>query len=326
MRRVDFILVTCIFLPAFFIQCRPVSTHSKTEISEEDFFFTDLKTDTSIASIDLNLVFDGGPGKNGIPAIDFPLFTPVEEAAKILSNEDWGILVEFGGEQKFYPVSILNWHEVVNDVVGGRPVAVTFCPLCGSAMVFNRYVGKDTLQFGVSGTLYESNLLMFDEQTESLWSQAAMQAVAGYYTGTILELLPAQFLTFEQVMKSFSRASVLSFETGYERNYFQNPYGEYLNSRDLFFPVSLQDTSIHPKEMYLAFEWEKIRYAVNWNQLLNIGNLQVGEGNKKIEIALNDLLPSVISPLGDTVPAYFTMWFSWYSLAGKRDVAWHGPG
>jgi hypothetical protein len=156
----------------------------------------ELRTNWNNHSVPIDSIHDGGPGKNGIPAIDFPEFVSVDGARRFLTDPDFGILIINGNEEKFYPLKILNWHEVVNDNIAALSVAVTFCPLCGSAIVYNRTVDGDTLLFGVSGKLYESNMLMFDEGTESLWSQASGVAIAGDLTSKNLELINSSIFSF----------------------------------------------------------------------------------------------------------------------------------
>ncbi|MCI0533252.1 DUF3179 domain-containing protein, partial [bacterium] len=121
-----------------------------------------LRTNTAKTSIPLDKVLGGGPGKDGIPALTNPKFTSVLEAGKVFRDDSLGILVTAGGETRYYPYNILVWHEIANDVVGGKPLVVTFCPLCASAIVFEASVDGEPREFGVSGKLYESNLLMYD--------------------------------------------------------------------------------------------------------------------------------------------------------------------
>src|SRR3989344_4868604 len=145
-----------------------------------------LNTDTGKSSIDQSKIVSGGPGKDGIPAISNPKFVDIGDEE--LSDSTSGILINLNKQTRFYPFNILVWHEIVNDSIEGSYIAVTFCPLCGSAIVFDRRVGDEILEFGVSGLLYESNLLMYDKKTESLWSQVLGEAVVGSYTGTKLAL------------------------------------------------------------------------------------------------------------------------------------------
>ena len=149
---------------------------------EQVFLRDGLTTDTSKTAIALEDILDWGPGKDGIPPIDAPAFLiqeQVGEQMSYLSNEALGIVIVWVSEQRFYPYAIMNWHEIVNDELDGTPLAVTFCPLCGSAIVFDRRVDDEVLRMGVSGKLFESNLLMYDDMTESLWSQARGKGVVG---------------------------------------------------------------------------------------------------------------------------------------------------
>jgi hypothetical protein len=180
------------------------------EVSETElaiFEQVGLETDPRTHSIDLDLILGGGPVKDGIPSIDDPAFVSVQEAD--IADEVQGILVDFEGVQRYYPFSILVWHEVVNDSIGDTHFAVTFCPLCGSGVVFDRDVDGDVLEFGVSGLLYESNLLMYDRDTESLWSQSLGEAVVGEKTGAVLDILFMQLVDFATLADDYPDAQVL---------------------------------------------------------------------------------------------------------------------
>jgi hypothetical protein len=137
------------------------------------------------------------------------------------------VVLSLDGDTRAYPVQILTWHEIVNDVVAGRPVVVTYCPLCNSALAFERTVGERVLGFGTSGRLYLSNLVMYDRQTESLWSQADGRAVAGVLTGAELTRLPVALLPWAQFRDGFPDAVVLSRDAGVSRDYGNNPYVGY---------------------------------------------------------------------------------------------------
>ena len=190
-----------------------------------------FETNTARRTIELSELQAGGPPKGGIPAIDAPRFVPQAAAAGWLAAREPVVLLRHGGEAKVYPLQILTWHEVVNDSLGGDPVAVTFCPLCYSAVAFDRRVGAEgearTLSFGVSGLLRHSDLVMYDRQTETLWQQFTGEALVGSLVGTSLAVLPAQIVSFEQARQSEPEAPVLSRETGHSRPYGQNPYVGY---------------------------------------------------------------------------------------------------
>jgi len=171
-------------------------------------------------------VVSGGPPPDGIPPIDEPRFLAVDEV-DFLVDEEPVVVLSLDGDTRAYPVQILTWHEIVNDVVAGRPVTVTYCPLCNSALAFERTVDERVLSFGTSGRLYLSNLVMYDRQTESLWPQAEGRAVAGVLTGTELDRLPVALLPWGQFRDGFPDALVLSRETGTSRDYGRNPYVGY---------------------------------------------------------------------------------------------------
>ena len=188
-------------------------------------------TNTARRTIPLSELRSGGPPKDGIPSIDDPQFVAASAAADWLADREPVVLVRLDGEARIYPLQILTWHEIVNDEIGGRPVAVTFCPLCYSAVVLDRRVetpgGLRTLEFGVSGLLRYSDLVLFDRQTETLWQQYTGEALVGDLVGVTLGVLPAQIVSFAQARAAAPGAAVLSRETGHARPYGSNPYVGY---------------------------------------------------------------------------------------------------
>ena len=188
-------------------------------------------TNTSRRAIPLDELRPGGPPKDGIPSIDAPQFVSASAASAWLADREPVVLVRWGGAAKVYPLQVLTWHEIVNDTLGGAPVAVTFCPLCYSAVALDRRVetagGTRTLEFGVSGLLRHSDLVMFDRQTETLWQQYTGEALVGELVGAALTVLPAQIVSFAQARAAAPDAPVLSRETGFDRDYGRNPYVGY---------------------------------------------------------------------------------------------------
>lgn len=175
-------------------------------------------------------IVSGGPPPDGIPPIDNPIFITQAEAESFISGSDEAVVVvEIKGEAKAYPISILIWHEIVNDEIGGVPVTVTYCPLCNSALAFDRRLGDRVLDFGTSGRLYQSALVMYDRQTESLWAHFTGQGIVGHFAGAQLDLIPAQTLSIGQYAELHPDGLVLSTDTGYSRNYGTNPYVGYDN-------------------------------------------------------------------------------------------------
>lgn len=288
-----------------------------------DYDFRELKTDFSKHSIPVDSIHDGGVSKNGIPAIDFPDFFSVEEAKGFLTEPDYGILLEGKSETRFYPFNILNWHEVVNDEMEGVPIVVTFCPLCASAIVYERVVEGDTLQFGVSGKLYESNLLMFDDKNESLWSQSLGEAVVGDFTGKHLKLVNSAIVSYMDVRAHFPGARVLSPKTGFDRNYTQYPYADYMSSEELYFPVSSTSNRFPAKEMMYIVKTEKGSVAFAWVPLLKKGSASIKSPEGIVAVKVENNTPYATMN-GASVPGYYSFWFSWYTHYGEDGVVWSG--
>ncbi|MBT4936776.1 DUF3179 domain-containing protein [Candidatus Peregrinibacteria bacterium] len=198
--------------------------------------------------IDLNDLLSGGPGKEGIPSLDDPEFVSSDETE--FSDDELIIGVYLNGEAKAYPYGIMNWHEIVNDTVGGVPVSVTYCPLCETNSVFVRRVNGKETTFGVSGKLFQSCLVMYGRLTDSLWSQPWGMGVVGEQVDNHLERVLAYRTTLGEWKKKHVNTLVLSSNTGHNRNYFSYPYGSYYTNDDLIFPARNQDKlGVHPKEI-----------------------------------------------------------------------------
>ena len=211
------------------------------------------KLDLSKRSVNLAEIRSVIP-PDAIPAIDEPRFLDLAEASEWLSAEAPVIAFERNGDARAYPLEIMTWHEIVNDVVGGEAVIVTYCPLCNSAIAFSRIVNGEERTFGVSGSLRRSDLIMFDRETETLWQQLTGEAIVGTGTGTVLEFLPAQLVSFEEFRAAFPDGVVLSRETGYSRNYGENPYPLYDTSGGTFFPVGEFSDQLSAMERVLTLE------------------------------------------------------------------------
>lgn len=186
------------------------------------------KTDFSKRGVPLTEIMSGGPPKDGIPAIDSPKFISTNEAGGWLADSEPVQVVDINGDARAYPLQILIWHEIVNDVVGGKPVAITYCPLCNSAVVFAATLDDGcTFTFGTTGKLRFSDLVMYDRQTESWWQQVTGEAIVGELTGTKLKFLPSSVVSWREFKEAHPGGRVLSQETGYQRDYGHNPYVGY---------------------------------------------------------------------------------------------------
>jgi hypothetical protein len=189
---------------------------------------------------------------DGTPAIDEPDFVDTKTARFWIKPDEPVVSLTIGNESRAYPLQILIWHEIVNDTVSGVPVAVTFSPLCYSANVFLRRLGGTVYEFGVSGFLRQSNMVMFDRQTETMWQQITGEAIIGDLTGRKLALLPSQIISFEQFSRAYPDGRVLSRRTGFRRNYGRNPYAGYDDVSDTPFNFPAQGDKPQPKEKLIA--------------------------------------------------------------------------
>lgn len=185
------------------------------------------RTDFSRHSVRLAEIFSGGPPKDGIPAIDKPQFVTPLAAGKWLHALEPVIALEINGDARAYPLQILMYHEIVNDTVGGLPVSVTFCPLCNASIVFDRRVAGAVLDFGATGKLRKSDLVMYDRQSESWWQQFTGKGIVGRYTGATLAQIPSTVSSYQDFVKAYPQGKVLSRQTGYTRDYGRNPYRGY---------------------------------------------------------------------------------------------------
>jgi hypothetical protein len=204
--------------------------------------------------VPLDKIVSGGPPPDGIPSIDNPKFVSIEEADKFLQDADQVVGVNINGDVRAYPLQILVWHEIVNDNVGGTPVAVTYCPLCFTNQVFNRTVRGQTVEFGTSGKLYNSNLVMYDRTSNSLWSQALGQAIVGKHAGFKLDRIPFDVAFWKEWKQLYPATKVLSRDTGSTRPYGADPYGNYYTSNELYFPVTNKDDRLGLKEIVVGLE------------------------------------------------------------------------
>ena len=185
------------------------------------------QTNFDISVVPYGDILSGGVARDVIPPIDAPKFVAAAEADAWLKDREPVVVYTNDGDVRAYPLQILTWHEIANDVVGGRPVAVTFCPLCNSSLVFDRDVLGATMRFGVSGNLRNSDLIMWDDVTESWWQQLTGEAIVGDLAGLALEALPAQLIGYAEFKASFPNGVVLGRDTGFRRDYGRNPYPGY---------------------------------------------------------------------------------------------------
>ncbi|MFU8892963.1 MAG: DUF3179 domain-containing protein, partial [Luteolibacter sp.] len=217
-----------------------LATASCAEETINGFKLTDLL-------IKRDAIKSGGPPRDGIPSIDAPKYIAPGKA-DFMQDEDVVLSYTHDGTTRAYPLRVLVWHEIVNETINGKPILVTYCPLCGTAMIFDRKVGEKVRSFGVSGLLYQSDVLMYDREDESLWSQLGMKAISGPLSGTELEWLPSEHLTWKAWKAKYPDGEVLSTDTGHRRNYGARAYANYFDSPNIMFPVPKHNEALPDKE------------------------------------------------------------------------------
>jgi hypothetical protein len=278
--------------------------------------------DLSNASIPVAEVLSGGPPRDGIPAIDKPRFIAAHRA-EFLTDDSRVIGVSHGDEARAYPIAILNWHEIVNDHIDGDSIVVTFCPLCGTGMVFETGPYTD---FGVSGLLYNSDVLLYDRQSESLWSQLKMQAVSGKRVGDKLTLLPASHTSWADWRARYPHTRVLSTKTGFRRDYQQDPYQDYAKQRQTYFPVSNQNARYHPKEMVIGVVQGETVKAWPFAELAKTDEAVADTlGLEAVTVIFNAAARSarVMDASGEEIPSTIGFWFAWMAFYPQSEVYQH---
>jgi hypothetical protein len=255
------------------------------------------RTDFRKHTVPLTEFQPGGPGKNGIPAISRPRFAPARTVDFVAPREPV-VELRLGGEVRAYPIQILIWHEIVNDTVAGTPVAVTFCPLCNTAIAFDRRLDGRTLEFGTTGNLRNSDLVMYDRQTESWWQQFGGAAVVGELSGKRLHQLPARIVAWSDFLRAHPDAPVLTRDTGFTRSYGRNPYAGYdsVDSPPFFTAKNSDDKRLPPKERVVFIERGAEAVAVPFSTLAKRRELRVSIGGHELVVRWR---PDVRSPLDE---------------------------
>ena len=245
---------------------------------EPRFSTSGWDTDFSISAVPYNEIFSGGPGKDGIPAVNDPKFESIEEAREWVTGSGPVISLEIDDDARAYPLAVLTWHEIVNDTVGDVPVVITFCPLCHTALVFDRTLDGTTYDFGVSGNLRFSDLVMYDRQTDSWWQQATGQGIVGDLTGAKLEFLPSQLIGLDQFAETYPDGVVMSRDTGFSRDYGRNPYVGYDDAdQQPFLFDGVTDGRLSPKErvVTLGEQDSDAPISIPYSELRSTGVAQI---------------------------------------------------
>ena len=273
--------------------------------------------------IPVDQILSGGPPRDGIPSIDKPKFIAAKDA-DFLKPDDRVIGVNYNGVARAYPIRILNWHEIVNDEVAGKSIAVTFCPLCGTGIVYSGDFNGKAHKFGVSGLLYNSDVLLFDRETETLWSQILSKGVSGQLVNQTLSVIPSSHTSWKAWLKMHPKTQVLSTETGIKRDYSRSPYGDYTKNNRIYFPVEFKSKRYHPKERVLGITINGKHKAYPFSELAKLDKKILKDDfsgqQLTIEFDVDNRDGVIKSNTGDIIPSVNSFWFAWYAFHPKAEI------
>lgn len=286
------------------------------------------KFDTENLATPQSEILRGGPPKDGIPAITKPRVVEVNEA-EFLDPQDRVVGVEINGTARAYPIWLLNRHEIINDELESVPVAIIFCPLCDSVSVVVREIDGQLLEFGVSGLLHNSNVLLYDRTDDALWSQIGFRAISGPHAGRALDHLPFELTTLERWATKHPDSTVVKLESEYRRNYDDNPYDRYLKSDDLMFPASGDsDGRLPKKEAVVGVQMNGIERAYPVRAIANApgGRIEDRIGDERIVIeALDEGRHVSVVEVPENALVAHTFWFAWASFHPQTTIFELGP-
>jgi hypothetical protein len=288
----------------------------KQEESEQSVIFSDSNY-SATSLIDITEIMDGGPPMDGIPSIDDPIYVSVEEADKWIEDDELVLAMEYQNVVRVYPLQIMVWHEIVNDHINGDPILVTYCPLCGSGIAYYRLIQGKEVEFGTSGKLYNSNLIMYDRLTETYWTQIDGIAVYGELVGLELEEISIDTVVWGDWKINYPESEVLSQETGYTRSYGNDPYGSYYADDLLFFPVNNEDRSIHPKMVTYGIEVDGIYKAyLELDIILESNFIEDVVNGQEITIIREESgrVKIINKKSGEEIVKERDFWFAWYAF------------
>jgi len=262
---------------------------------------------------------------------------PVAQAAEFMQAQDRVVGLVIEGEARAYPIKILNYHEIVNDNISGSGVLISYCPLCGTAMAFNSLVeGRELslgeLSFGVSGLLYNNDVLMYDHQTNSLWSQILGGAISGPAKGAKLTSIPIIHTNWAAWTQSFPQSSILSIDTGYANDYNRDPYQGYDDSNRLYFPVSNKDHRYSNKEWVIALQtgrvsrvWPFSELEKTWKRDPQKQFLEDSFYGLPIRIYYqpNSRIANITDIEGQLLVSVSAYWFAWIAFHPRAEVYTH---
>ncbi len=303
---------------AFLIYKFPISEERSEDILkfiEGTPSVVEITTDYEGAKIDPVKLLRGCPVKDCIPSIDEPEFETLAEADTWLNDDDRVFGLVYNGVEKAYPQRILNWHEIVNDTVGGDPVGITFCPFCGTAVAFIRKVNGETTTFGVSGYLYNSDLIMYDRKEGNLWQQLTLEAIIGPAARRNEELQWVGVSTTDWAYwkKQHPHTQVLSKPKNFIRDYDRYPYGSYEENSEVRFGAEVTDKRLHPKDIVYGVVVNDQAKAYPLTKLELQPNFQdkIGQVSVMINYAIDGTMTVTNVATKEQYKVQRSFWFAW---------------
>ena len=314
LRILAIIILSIVFL--FGCQATPIEDDNmEEEIVETPEETGEIKTTADGVKyiVDPRKIRGGGPAKDGIPSIDNPIFVSVEEADAWVEDDELALAIVYEGVKRVYPFQVMVWHEIVNDTIAGDPILITYCPLCGSGIAYERKINGGEVEFGTSGKLYNSNLLMYDRLTDSYWTQIGGQAIVGELSGTKLTPISVDVVAWADWSKAHPDSEVLSKETGFIRSYGRDPYEDYYENTSIWFPLEHSDDRAHPKTFVFGIEVNGVHKAYKESDLKELKIIEDTVGGVRIRLERDDsgIVKVFNIGTGNEIVKEAEFWFSW---------------
>jgi len=272
--------------------------------------------------VEIDKIISGGPPMDGIPSIDDPKFISVSEADEWIGDDELVLALEHKGITRVYPLQILVFHEIVNDFIAEDPILITYCPLCGSGIAYEGKIGDERVEFGTSGKLYNSNLVMYDRKTQSYWTQIGGLAIVGELTGMRLTPVSIDTVVWRDWKVAHPDSEVLSKDTGHSRNYGQDPYGGYYENSFVWFPLENEDNRIHAKTVVFGIEVNGKYKAYREEDLIlqSVINDKVDGVDIRIERKEDGVIKIINVDTGDEIVKERDFWFAWFAFHPETEL------
>ncbi|MBW2995385.1 DUF3179 domain-containing protein [Candidatus Woesearchaeota archaeon] len=323
MKKIILVSIIVLFLVSCQIETEQRTMEKIPEITQMEEELGIQMTERGVKYIvDPNKILSGGPPKDGIPSIDNPIYVSLEDADEWIQDNELVLAIIYKGNKRIYPLQILVWHEIVNDWIAGDPILITYCPLCGSGIAYERKINGEEVEFGTSGKLYNSNLVMYDRKTNSYWSQIDGLAIVGELTGMKLTAVSIDTVVWRDWKKTHPDSEVLNQSTGFSRPYGTDPYGSYYEDSFIFFPVEATDDRVHPKTVIFGIEVNGKYKAYKEDDLIALGSITDNVNGINIEIERDNagIVKITNTDTNQEIVKERDFWFAWYAFHPDTDL------